>query len=158
MNNDFNKDVIYGEDVEQELIEILEKRGEVCLERGKGFGFDVWMARKVKASWYTYMAEAKGDVESARTQNAAIEFECRGKSSGIAITLSSIWYHKLEDGFWEIKTAKLKELIYRGKFEFVAPNCGDPGSHTKCYIFDGEYFRGQCIRNLGLSKPLAAAG
>jgi len=90
MNNDnrFDIDLQYGQVREQELADILKyEKIEVKTERDK------WK----------------------ETGNIAIEFRCRGKPSGIAVTQAKWWVHVLADGddtscMLLFPTAKLKVI------------------------------------------------
>lgn len=64
-HSDFDIDLRYGEMVENELLSALQGTFEVKAERG---------------AWQ-------------RTGNIAVEFECRGKPSGIAVTQAKHWAH-----------------------------------------------------------------
>lgn len=68
-NNDsrFDIDLRYGQNIENKLIAALEGTIEVKAER------DLWL----------------------KTGNIAIEYECRGKPSGIAVTESDYWAQAL---------------------------------------------------------------
>ena len=86
--NKFDIDLKYGQVREVELANILQnEKIEVKTERDK------WMT----------------------TGNIAIEFECRGKPSGIAVTEAKWWVHVLADGddiscMLLFPTNKLKEI------------------------------------------------
>ena len=90
LNNDnrFDIDLQYGQVREQELADILQnEKIEVKTERDK------WM----------------------ETGNICIEFQCRGKASGIAVTQAKWWTHVLADGDETVcmllfPTDKLKEI------------------------------------------------
>tara|TARA_R110002020_G_scaffold472428_1_gene700459 strand:+ start:316 stop:708 length:393 start_codon:yes stop_codon:yes gene_type:complete len=90
LNNDnrFDIDLQYGQVREQELADILQnEKIEVKTERDK------WM----------------------ETGNICIEFQCRGKPSGIAVTQAKWWTHVLADGddtvcMLMFPTDKLKEI------------------------------------------------
>jgi hypothetical protein len=71
MTNKFDIDLKYGQVREQELADILQnEKIEVKTERDK------WK----------------------ETGNICIEFRCRGKESGIAVTEAKWWVHVLADG------------------------------------------------------------
>ena len=90
LNNDnrFDIDLQYGQVREQELADILQnEKIEVKTERDK------WK----------------------ETGNICIEFQCRGKASGIAVTQAKWWVHVLADGddtycMLMFPTDKLKEI------------------------------------------------
>jgi len=88
MSSKFDLDLAYGQVFEDKLSGILQnEKVEVKTER------DIW---KVSG-------------------NIAIEYECRGKPSGIAITEAKWWAHILSDGddiecIFMIPTEKLKSI------------------------------------------------
>ena len=88
MSSKFDIDLQYGKVREDEIASMLQnEKIEVKTER------DIWK----------------------RTGNIAVEFECRGKPSGIAITEAKWWAHVLADGDETyctllFPTDKLKEL------------------------------------------------
>ena len=88
MTNKFDIDLKYGQVREQELADILQnEKIEVKTERDK------WK----------------------ETGNICIEFRCRGKESGIAVTEAKWWVHVLADGDETVcmlmfPTNKLKEI------------------------------------------------
>ena len=87
-NNKFDIDLQYGQVREEELSDILQNaKIEVKTERDK------WK----------------------ETGNICIEFQCRGKASGIAVTQAKYWVHVLADGddtscMLMFPTDKLKEI------------------------------------------------
>ena len=87
-NNKFDIDLQYGQVREEELSDILQNQKiEVKTERDK------WK----------------------ETGNICIEFSCRGKPSGIAVTEAKWWVHVLADGddtscMLMFPTEKLKEI------------------------------------------------
>ena len=100
--------------------------------------------------------EVKRDFLVSDTGNIAIEFECRGRKSDIAVT-KAIWWALVLDGrkfahemIIFIKTSRLKEIarnIYREKGWVMG---GDKGSNTKMVLIPIEEF----IRyNPDSSKP-----
>jgi len=101
-NNNFKYDLEFGQIRENRIADLLlNERIEVKTERG---------------TW-------------SRTGNIAIEFECRGKPSGIATTQASYWFHILEiDGVdycsLLFKTDVLKKAIKSTK-NYRIVNGGD---------------------------------
>ena len=96
-NKNFKYDLEFGEIREQKVADILlNQKIEVKTERGQ------WV----------------------KTGNIAIEYEYRGKPSGIATTQAPYWFHILEIGGKEfctlmLKTDILKELIKTAKTKTV---------------------------------------
>lgn len=54
--------------------------------------------------------EVKTDERAAITGNFYVEFECRGKPSGIAVTSCELWAFVLGDSAWVVPVSTLKEL------------------------------------------------
>jgi hypothetical protein len=79
--------------------------------------------------------EVKEDQESADTRNVAVEFESRGKPSGIAHTEADRFLYVIHTGRGLIlsntKTEVLREACTRAD---IRTNGGDPGSRTSNYI------------------------
>lgn len=92
-------------------------------------------------SSYTY--EVKDDIGSMNTPNTFVEFECRGKPSGIATTESDLHIYKIynspiEAKFYCIATQMIKYLIIQKKYKRIVSDAGDVGSNTKGYLFAKE--------------------
>lgn len=91
------------------------------------------------------LLEVKTDVRCRPgndTGNMFIEFECRGKESGIQVTESDyfVYYYPFLKQMWFIKTENLKEIINNNEFR-IATEAGDKGSFTKGYLLGREWFR-----------------
>jgi hypothetical protein len=85
MNNKFDIDLKYGQIFENKLSDIFKnKKVEVKTER------NMWR----------------------KTGNIAIEYECRGKRSGISVTQADWWCHVLADvnAMLMVPTDKMKQL------------------------------------------------
>ena len=90
--------------------------------------------------------EVKRDFKVSDTGNIAIEFECRGRKSDIAVT-KAMWWAIVLDGrqfahemIIFIKTSRLKEIakdIYKAR-GFVTG--GDKNSNTKMILIPIERF------------------
>jgi hypothetical protein len=77
--------------------------------------------------------EVKRDYKASQTKNIAIEYECRGKPSGIAVTEAEVWAIDLGRGTWVvIETQRLKELAKAHWRNRVIG--GDVGSNTKMVL------------------------
>lgn len=100
--------------------------------------------------------EVKRDFKVTETGNIAIEFECRGHKSDIAVTKATWWALVLDGKKFAheiiifIKTTRLKEIarsIYKENGWVIG---GDKGSNTKMVLIPIEEF----IRyNPEFSKP-----
>jgi hypothetical protein len=89
--------------------------------------------------------EIKTDVKCAPlfdTGNIFIEFESRGKLSGISVTEADwfVTYFKYLGEIWFIKTNKLIKLIKNNDFPIFF-NAGDIGSQTHGYLINRRTFK-----------------
>lgn len=136
---DFNKDVNTGEDGEAIVRKFLELWQMKFDSDNKDFRYDLKMFYPINGKFYTY--EVKTDVYK-KPGNIVIEFECRGKKSGIAVTEADYFltYFYNQGEIWNIKTDKLKILIDYLKPE-QTKNSGDVGSGTRLYKFKKEDVR-----------------
>ena len=131
-NYDFNKDIIEGEEGEQIVMRDLERLGCEFLRDNKDNQYDLIVKTK---SGKERTFEIKTDVYCKSdwdTGNLFVEFECRGKSSGINVTKAEyfVTYYKHLKEIWYIKTKDLLKLIYQNNIE-IKEFAGDAGSGTK---------------------------
>lgn len=137
----FVEDITQGEKGELVIREFLESNGYVFVSDNKDYRYDLEMSLPVdkggslvKISTF----EVKTDVyclPHSDTNNLFVEFECRGKDSGINVTEADYYvnYYPYLKEVWFIKTDKLKKLITNNEFE-VKDFSGDSGSNTKGYV------------------------
>ena len=132
----FKKDILKGENGENEIKEILESFGFKYIGNCKNNQFDLIM--EYNRVPYTY--EIKTDTY-LDTGNLVVEIESRGKLSGISVTNADYFltYFRNKKEIWTIKTDSLKELIKENNF--FLKNGGDKGSNTKFYIIKKEKFK-----------------
>jgi hypothetical protein len=136
-NYNFKKDLKIGKKGEDYIIEFLENKGFKFIERNNDKSFDIlmeWRGKKIKY-------EIKTDVYPKDTGNMVIEFESRGKESGISVTKSHyyIYYYAHYDEIWLIRTKDLKKLIKENKLRYVVG--GDWKSNTKMWVIKKEEYR-----------------
>ena len=98
--------------------------------------YDVFFVVNSKDGARRFTVEIKNDIASMRTGNIGIEYECRGKPSGIAITKADYWMHIIRhDGkflFLVIKPNLLNVLIEKkAKAKKIG---GDNFSNTKMHL------------------------
>jgi hypothetical protein len=120
-----------GQETEKEAVALLQKHlkiDKVEYNKDRRFDFRLTIGKKSK----TY--EVKTDLMCGRTGNFAIEYECRGKPSGIVTTEADYWIYKLDDGFYQSTVDVLKNLIDEQKY-FRMVVGGDRGSYTKMFLF-----------------------
>ena len=130
-NYNFNADLSNAKETEKKAVEKIAKLLDI---KSVSFNDDYKYDIKVETEHGFRTYEVKEDLMSAVTKNSAVEFECRGKPSGISTTEADFWIYKFEDGFYQIRTAKLKELIELNLY-FKVVSGGDKGSNTKMYLF-----------------------
>lgn len=137
----FNKDLAKGEAGENSIINYMSGMGYEFIDRCKNNKYDFKMSYKELTRTY----ELKTDMycrPDKDTGNIAVEFESRGKKSGISVTQADyfVTYFLHLNEIWNIKTESLREII---KY-FDVPlkeGKGDPGSNTKFFLINRENFR-----------------
>ena len=140
-NYDFNKDIHLGEAGEVVVVEDLKTLGVEFISDNKDNKYDVLMKKNGKEITY----EIKTDVfcrPDSDTGNLFIEFECRGKKSGIEVTQADLFvtYYKHLREIWYIRTSNLKDLIKDNDFK-VTEFSGDTDSNTKGYLIPRYQFK-----------------
>ncbi len=78
--------------------------------------------------------EVKNDLMAHLTGNLAIEYESRGKASGIATTKAQYWIYKFNNQYYLVKSELLKKELLEDKNYFRMVTGGDPGSNTKMFL------------------------
>ena len=87
-------------------------------------------------------AEVKRDFWAKRTGNVAIEFESRGKPSGIAVTDSLYWIIGIEGGVVIIaETEKVKKIARKYYRAGAIKSMGDKNTSRAVLIPMNEYIR-----------------
>jgi len=140
-NYDFNSDIIVGEDGENVVVKDLKGLGATFVSDNKDNRYDVIM--NIKNIEVKY--EIKTDVfcrPENDTGNIFVEFECRGKFSGLLVTEAKwfVTYYKYLNQIWYIQTDVLKQLIMNNlmpRTEFA----GDEGSNTKGWLIPRFQFK-----------------
>lgn len=138
----FREDIKIGEEGENIIRMDLESDGWTFVSDNKDNKFDIIMknSEDVEASF-----EIKTDVlcrPDRDTSNLFIEFECRGKESGVVVSKADYfvtYLPHLKDA-WYIKTNDLRELIKNNNFK-VATQAGDYKSNTKGYLIPRYQFK-----------------
>lgn len=145
-NYNFNKDIEIGEEGEMIVATDLISVGGEFISDNKNNSYDLVMNmpnRKGGKKITTY--EIKTDVfcrPDMDTGNIFVEFESRGKSSGIVVSTSDwfVNYFKHFREIWYIKTDKLRELISNNEFN-TTEFSGDMNSNTKGYLIPRYQFK-----------------
>lgn len=138
----FTQDIKTGEQGEAFIKEFLQALGFVYINNCKDISYDLKMS--YNGQEYTY--EIKTDTYERDTGNMVIEFECRGKASGINATQAdyfTYFFPRLGE-IWNIKCENLRKLI-EDTNPHIFKNAGDKGSGTKLYRLKKQdvrqYFR-----------------
>lgn len=140
-NYNFNKDLIIGEQGERTVAQDLESIGAKLITDNKNNSHDLIVEKDGTQLKY----EIKTDVfcfPQFDTGNMFIEFECRGKKSGIEVTTADwfVMYYKYLKEIWYIKTDELKKLINDNQF-FETEFSGDQNSNTRGYLIPREEYK-----------------
>lgn len=147
-NYNFVEDITQGEKGELIIREYLELNGYKFISDNKDYRYDLEMTLPVNKDGSLVEIttfEVKTDVyclPHSDTNNLFVEFECRGKDSGINVTEADYYvnYYPYLHEAWFIKTSKLKKLINNNSFE-VKEFSGDANSNTKGYIIPRYKFK-----------------
>lgn len=139
---DFRKDLPVATQTEKEIAEkMVSMYGFEIVSFCNTGDYDVLLKKGDKA----IIVEIKEDFTCERTGNVGVEFECRGKPSGVQVSKSTHYIYKVhsqKDGivYLAIKTSKLKEIIANGEYHRIV-NGGDVGSNSMNYLFAYDKFR-----------------
>jgi hypothetical protein len=90
-----------------------------------------------------WTVEIKEDFMCAKTGNVAVEFESRGKPSGINSSQADMYIYVIHTAqgikYLALHTKTLKRIITHGDY-FRSVTGGDEGSETKSYLFKYSEF------------------
>lgn len=99
---------------------------------------------EMKGKEFTF--EIKEDLMCEKTGNVSLEFEYRGKPSGISVSQADFYIYKIhaKDGIKYVlhPTGVLKKMV-EDKLYFRVVSGGDPGSNTMNYLFKYDTFAGK---------------
>lgn len=140
-NLNFKKDLLLGNEGEDVLRDFLNSKGCKPISKNDDKRYDLKMLKKGVETTY----EIKTDFKCAPlfdTGNIFIEFECRGKESGIMVTEADwfVTYFKYLNEIWFIKSKKLTQLINDNNFPTFS-DAGDLNSNTKGYLINRKKFK-----------------
>ena len=130
----FDKDLLDGQQAEQEAIEKLKVHFSITDDAD----FEIYNKTEydIKIISKNLTFEVKNDLMATKTGNVAIEYECRGNVSGINATEADFWLQKYNNKFHMVETSKLKdEILTKRNFDRdFSSGGGDAGSNTKMYL------------------------
>ena len=135
----FDKDLEDGLQAEEEVKELLKKHFNVeesDMEKLDTKEYDI----KIVSKNLTF--EVKNDLMAEKTGNIAIEYESRGKASGISVTKADYWIYKFAGVFYMVETSRLKEeLLEKKNYWRSGVNGGDYGSNTMMFLVKVDSFK-----------------
>lgn len=139
-NYNFKKDIITGEHGEDFVRDFMINKGYDFVSDNKDNKYDLLMSFEEKEIKY----EVKTDVllsPQNDTGNIVVEFESRGKPSGISVSEAEyyVYYMPKLNEIWNIKMDDLKNLIKSNNFKEVVG--GDEGSDTKMYLINRRRYK-----------------
>lgn len=147
---DFKIDLANAQQTEKEFVQKLHLSRKIKAARfNNDFRFDV----EVEHEDETVRYEVKHDLMAMQTGNTVIEYESRGKSSGISTTQADIWVYKIGNDFYTISVPKLREVIDQGLYSRKV-NGGDFGSNTRMYLFRLEVLLKQMDKLIPAPRPI----
>ena len=135
-NYDFNKDLVVANKTERQIAKYLESMDIKTLEMRNDNKYDLLVEMPSKKQ---VTIEIKEDFSCQRTGNVGVEYECRGKPSGISVSQAGFYLYKVHEPSGEkrlyiIQTENLKKMIKEHKW-FREVCGGDPGSNSRNYLF-----------------------
>lgn len=136
-NYDFRKDFPIARKTEAQIAQYLsDKQNMKFLGECNNSDYDI---RMETPSGKKITIEIKEDFSCARTGNVGVEYECRGRASGIEVSKADFYIYKVHQpdgkkGVYVIQTPQLKKLIEDREY-FRTVVGGDPGSFSKNYLF-----------------------
>lgn len=134
---DFHRDLAMSKKAEHQAVFLCYMLFEDVVEHEfhKSKYYDATLHRKDGTD---FTIEVKEDFMCRRTGNLAVEFESRGKPSGIGVTRATFFIYKLHrpKGFHYLffRPNALKALIKEKKYSRIVVG-GDRGSNTRMYLF-----------------------
>ena len=136
-NYDFHKDLEVANQTEHEIAQLLTRFNFKTLDFNDDNKYDLLLEKSGKQ----YTLEIKEDFQCGNTGNVAVEYESRGKLSGILTSKSDLYMYRMH--FTEaqggvkhfLMTKKALIGIIKDKRYFRKVNGGDYGSNTMMYLF-----------------------
>jgi hypothetical protein len=127
----FEKDLADGQQAEAEVMLLLAgyfKVPESDISRNNTSAFDL----SINSLQLTF--EVKNDLMAAKTGNVAVEYESRGRASGLAISQALYWVYKFSNKYYLLHSNRLKQELFDNKNYFRLATGGDAGSNTKMFL------------------------
>lgn len=144
-NYDFKKDHKIAVKTEEEIAKMLQDANPGKIKRIQ-FNHDNRYDLGVLLTNGEFLTiEIKEDFTCARTGNVGLEYQCRGRASGISVSKADLYCYKVHEpsgdiAYYIIETKTLKTMIKGNLFDRVVTG-GDPGSDSKNYLFKLDVFK-----------------
>lgn len=106
--NNFKQDLAQSEIGVNKLVAHLKSKGVTDVELCDTKEYDV---AYTTANNKRITLEVKEDFRYTQTGNVAIEYEQRGKPTGISVSSADYYVYKLSENFYSIKCSTLKENL-----------------------------------------------
>lgn len=147
MHYNFRKDLALATEVERSVGEQLlerfpERYGSYTLNEDAKWDLQMFCVEGKPSTTF----EVKRDYMAKQTGNVAVEFECRGKASGINNSKADAWIYVFEDEAYVISLKNLREMCQNPNMIYRTVIGGDKGSNTKMHLFKKNVFCAQCLR------------
>lgn len=147
--NNFQLSLALGEQGERVVRKFLESLGYIYLSKSEEISHDYKFIKDGKECMFEIKTDGahirpnKETGELFETGNMVVEYESRGKNSGIAATKADFFvtYYPQLNEIWLIKTEKLKNLIRENKDSIKKVTGGDSDSETKMFLLNRERFK-----------------
>lgn len=121
-NYNFRKDLEESEKSVDKVIEFLKSVDCTEITKNNDGRYDIQYINK---SGRMRTAEIKNDLMYNDTGNVAIEFQSRGKPSGISTSLADVWYYVLGDDIYVCPTGVLRVYLIQHWDRFRRVQGGD---------------------------------
>ena len=143
-NYNFEKDLQRSEQTERDVAKLIKRyfgndlKPKFCNDNSYDVSVDI--------EGKTYTFEVKEDFMCMLTKNVCVEFECRGKPSGIAVSKANFFIYKIHEspvqrGYYICSTKTLRKMIEEQAYFRIFESGGDPGSNTKGYLFKLDKYK-----------------
>lgn len=154
-NYNFDKDLLTAKKTEKYVGDLIMSKGATAIAYNHDGDYDL-MVRMRSGEVITF--EIKEDFMTGKTGNIALEFESRGKPSGIQTSKADFYIYvtHMKDCIVQytlFHTPTLKEIIKSKLYTSIITG-GDEGSQTRFYIFKDSVFlkNGKIIHQIGASQ------
>ena len=140
-HNNFNNNLSFANAGEKEVAKLLSKYNFKIISYNNDYRYDI-LCETTQGKETTI--EVKEDVRAEDTGNVVIEYESRGKPSGIQTSCADFWVfrvHQKDDIFhYMYKTENVKKLIREKKY-FSDRQMQHTDSKNKLYFFKVKIIR-----------------